>query len=407
MKTIQKIITSLVLFLSLTSLTSCRKEIAIYADEDVSEIVSKVSSWLDKQKQAPNSSSIKIVSSNSTETKLASAKSTSNSIIDMFKDNLEYNQRLQSDINKKHNYIIIPIKDDVKSKKNIESFSSLCLILITDKTGKIISGTIACYLPKDGKPKGYNGVRTVADIFKGKGPADSGMVQFMDVTGRFLHEIGFKKGKVSSYAEIKRKANNQLISSQSECTNWYLITTYYDQYGAVISESSRYIGTTCIGDGGDCTGSELRRLCPGEGGGGGGGDESQNNQWEESINSSSSESGFLTDDSPSGPAGAGIIEPPVEINHFARKKMQSILGADVCYDVVISPAQIMNPSIVIVRSNGTTVWREACLIAQSTHWHHLTPVSVWIEWNGTLKVDYIWYGGANWQTRPHRHVRIA
>jgi len=233
------------------------------------------------------------------------------------------------------------------------------------------------------------------------------MVQFMDVTGRFLHEIGFKKGKVSSYAEIKRKAINQLISSQSECTNWYLVTTYYDQYGAVISESSRYIGTTCIGDGGDCTGSELRRLCPGEGGGGGGGDESQNNQWEESINSSSSESGFLTDDSPSGPAGAGIIEPPVEINHFARKKMQSILGADVCYDVVISPAQIMNPSIVIVRSNGTTVWREAYLIAQSTHWHHLTPVSVWIEWNGTLKVDYIWYGGANWQTRPHRHVRIA
>jgi len=168
MKTIQKIITSLVLFLSLTSLTSCRKEIAIYADEDVSEIVSKVSSWLDKQKQAPNSSSIKIVSSNSTETKLASAKSTSNSIIDMFKDNLEYNQRLQSDINKKHNYIIIPIKDDVKSKKNIESFSSLCLILITDKTGKIISGTIACYLPKDGKPKGYNGLEQLRIFLKAK-----------------------------------------------------------------------------------------------------------------------------------------------------------------------------------------------------------------------------------------------
>jgi len=96
---------------------SCWKEIATYPEEDVSEIVTKVSTWLDNQKKVPNESVSGNVRSNSTETKLASPKSTSNSNIDMLKDNLEYNQRLQSDINKKHNYIIIPIKEDVKSKK--------------------------------------------------------------------------------------------------------------------------------------------------------------------------------------------------------------------------------------------------------------------------------------------------
>ena len=87
--------------------------------------------------------------------------------------------------------------------------------------------------------------------------------------------------------------------------------------------------------------------------------------------------------------------------------MQTVNGFDMYTDVIISPAQILNESIVFVRSNGVTVYRDARISAPGTSWQYLTSVSVWIEWNGTLFVDYGWYGGVDLQTRPLHHVRIG
>ncbi len=246
---------------------ACQKNISTDYETGTSELAMKVNNWLENQKQESGTSGTNAIHSNTTNTIKNPSHSKRNENIDLLKENLEYNARLQSELNSKFNYLIIPIKDKVKTVKRIDKNASLSLILITDKIGNLISGSIACYLPKDGKSRGYSAVNITAEILKGKAPKDSGIVKFMDITGRRLNEFGFNMGRISSYGVIKQKINDQTqVLNIYACTDWYLITTYYDDYYNIIEQTSEYIGTTCQ----NCDDGEYGSLCPGNGNGGGG-----------------------------------------------------------------------------------------------------------------------------------------
>ena len=155
----------------------------------------------------------------------------------------------------------------IKAKKHVDQSASLALVLITDKTDKIISGSIACYFPKDGKHKGYNGVQIIADIYKGKAPKDSGLLRYLDVTGRRLHEIGFKNGYMSTYGVIKSKTPDSTKSVNAViCIDWTLTTYIYDSNHYLVDVIVEDLGTTCE----DCVSGDFGSLCGDSGGGGGG-----------------------------------------------------------------------------------------------------------------------------------------
>lgn len=389
-----------IFFVTVLFLSSCKKDIS--SDYSSPELSMKVNSWLDKQKQKDMTQETLIAQSSSVETKTSDSDSKKNENIDMLKANLEYDARVQSEISRNYNYIIIPIKDEIKIKKKVEKSATLSLVLITDKSDNIISGSIACYLPKDRKPRGYVGVQTIADVYKGKASTDSGMIKFMDVTGRRLHEIGFKKGRISSYGEIKSKNTNQTkVSNISECTDWYLNTTYYDEYYNIIEQTSEYIGTTCTG----CNSGEYGSPCPGAGGGGSGGSGGNNGQeWQEEVTSSSDEIGGFQDNTPSGIS----TEPNIHLSYGAMKKIMTVNQLPFVYDVNVFPITIpfAEQEVTFISSNGTTVWRSAFITNQRTTWCVLTQPVVMITWAGLLRLEYVWFGGWDMVIKPVSHIKV-
>lgn len=383
-------------------LTSCHKEIEVTKTTDSPNLLTKVSSWLDAQKLGIKNESNK-VQINSSQNNSSSTTATKNNNIELLKNALDYESALQSDINEKSDYIIIPINDDLKAKKHVVADASLALLLVTNKAGKIISGNIACYIPGDGKSRGANeGAKIVAAIMKGKAPKDSGLLKMMDVTGRRLHEIGFKNGLLSSYGVITNKTKDDASTATNSisCFAYYLVTTFYDQSGVVVNETREYLGTVCTG----CDDGNYNSLC----GSGGGGDYNVPSPWTEDQNGDINIEGTFvdTEPSPDGPLGMPN-EPTIHIKCIFRKYLNIVDGLEVLESVNIFPAQIMNPLVDFIAPSGVTVTRDSWFSLQQNRFVPITLTTVWVEWTAGLHVDYGWYGGQLFQVRPFRQVKVG
>lgn len=402
-----KKITSRVLWTVLVfqfALTSCHKEIANQGNEFAPELSARVNNWLDKQKQglSRNSNSSSVTQQVNSNEKSANATAiVKGANIDLLKTSLKYGSEIQLTINKRYNCIVLPINDDIKAKKHVEQCASLSLVLITDKEGKIISGNIACYLPKDGKA--ISAANRIADIYRGKLPADSGTVKYMSVTGQRLHQFEFKKGRMTSYGTITSKENSS-TATNSLCIEWYLVTTYSFNDGSSY-QTSEYLGTTCYG----CDDPNYGSLCPDYSNGGGTSGSSNPSVDEIDVTVDDNSPGFDPTggtEVPDGPEGLGTPEPQVRIRHIARKKLTEFYGLPFCYDVDIYPATILNPEVEYVAQNGTPIFRSAFFSVQRTRWHITTQPVAWIEWTATLNKEYAWWGGFISEVSPYSHVEI-
>ena len=379
--------------------TSCHKNIDTIGSWANNELANKVSTWLDKQKRGTQNSNQNTVQ-NYTEKAQSSTNTGKNANIDLLKNSLDYESALQSDISHKYNYIVVPIHDDIKAKKHVDASASLALVLITDKAGKIVSGHIGCYIPKDGKPRGSKGAGIVAAMLKGKAPADSGMLKVMDVSGRWLHQIAFTKGSMSSYGVITNKKDSSSKStSYVSCLDWYLVTTYYDQNGNIVGQTSEYVGSSCSG----CDDSSYMSLCPsGEGGGGDGTSETPVYSSED-ISASTDEFGDFSESG--GPSAPGF-EPPVHIHGSAKKDTYELFGLDWVYKVTIYPALITNPDVDYISSNGNNISRSAFISSQNYTWGLVYEPVIWVRWSGVLHKEYTWYGGQIFEVAPWTLVKI-
>ena len=98
-----------------------------------------------------------------------------------------------------------------------------------------------------------------------KPSGDDGILNILTVTGTWLAKLETKNGKLYSIGNITTKdsKNSNKVTNVADCTDWYLVTTYYYSDGSTY-ETWEYLGTTCS----DCNDPAYMNLCPDDGGGG-------------------------------------------------------------------------------------------------------------------------------------------
>lgn len=185
-------------------------------------------------------------------------------------NNLDYdNIRFETRKNEE-NIIIIPIKETAKEHLNISAKylslnenSTLNLMVIQDRDGKLRWSSIVAFLPADGKKRQVLPDRTIQNILNNETVNEEGMFKFIDLNSRLAYQLEYKKGKLFSWGTPMRKdqlPSNQLpkpatkkssgtkvmnYSLPTNCIAYYLVTTYYDTEGVYIDEEEEYLFTIC------------------------------------------------------------------------------------------------------------------------------------------------------------------
>jgi hypothetical protein len=229
-----------------------------------------------------------------------------NANVDLLEQNLDFTAARIEQLDDRIDFLIVPIKDELITKKKLDKNSTLTLLLITDKLGKISSGSIVYFLPSDNQKHALLPQNTFSNMFTQKKVVLDGMYKMLTPSGRWISQFGIKNGKLVSYGEPRPSNKAGKINQKTTtCIDWYLITTYYYTDGT-IEETKEYLGTTC----GDCISTDgYAYFCqnPDGSGGGGGTSDPDPNQPEniESVQEVVSESTSSSTDIGSGPSPNG------------------------------------------------------------------------------------------------------
>jgi len=221
-------------FLFNVLLIACKKTDLVSKNpvDNSDNVAEKVSSYLESQK-----------------IKTSNARTTSgnrNANIDVLEGSLDFNAFRTEPLDNRRNLLIVPIKDELIVKKNLEANSTLCLLLITDKKGKIGSGSIVYFLPADGKKRALLPNNTLSNMINGEKVDLDGRYKMLSLTGTWISQFQVKNGKLFSAGNVQQKndPNKSTQKASARCIDWYLVTTYYWDDGSVTREE-QYITTTC------------------------------------------------------------------------------------------------------------------------------------------------------------------
>jgi hypothetical protein len=214
----------------------------------------KVDAWLEKKKL---------------ETPLKSQS------IDLLKNNIDISEARYESLNEEKQFLIIPIKENYRAEKRIDRNAMMDLVLLLDKTGKVLKGTIVMFIPDGKSPGGRLPSNAIYKVYNSKKIDQDGEFRFFSVTGKRLYEIRYKSGQAYSYSRLKKgppkaASNGGSIfgGGSGECIDWYVVTSVYVD-GVLVDQYEVYVGTTC----GGCHDQNFASLCPDTGGGSSGGDE--------------------------------------------------------------------------------------------------------------------------------------
>jgi hypothetical protein len=239
--------------LSLTicaTLTSCKKEVPTSLGVEKT-LATTVTKWLESQKSVRQPSKAEN--------------------IEQLKGNLDFSKASIEPFTDGDQLIVIPIKETFRDVKLPGSRSILNLVLINDRQNIIKNGRIAIYIPAAGEKLNKVPRNTFSRILTAETISCNGIFNFLSVSGTLLHKYEYKDGRLSSFGEVSNQAhgNSQNISEKSvngNCTDWYIVTTYYSN-GVLLYQESQYIGTTCEG----CDDQNYQSICPDTGTGSDGG----------------------------------------------------------------------------------------------------------------------------------------
>jgi hypothetical protein len=89
----------------------------------------------------------------------------------------------------------------------------------------------------------------VENFYSLKNISETGTYKYYNDDSRFMSEIKFNKGVFQGISVLLRKASLLLSNQRTEsgCTDWYIITTFYNSNGSITGQYETYIGTTCDG----------------------------------------------------------------------------------------------------------------------------------------------------------------
>jgi hypothetical protein len=223
-------------------LASCQKDVEKKNDHD--ELISKIYSWLEKQK-SPNQPN-----------KAAN--------IDLLKENIDFSTLKFEPFTNNEQFIVIPIKENYKIKKNIEKNTPAVLLLVQDKPGNIIRGNIVQYFPENNQPMNSIPDNTFSKMYAEKKLECNGLFRFLSPTARWMYQREYKNGQLSSFGFVK--ADNTQARTTTDCTLYFLILTLWVD-GVPVAKEAIYLGQICETD---CDDAVNQSLCPDYGDGSGG-----------------------------------------------------------------------------------------------------------------------------------------
>lgn len=196
--------------------------------------------------------------------------------IDLLKKSLDFEKVAFEKRNNGDDILIIPVEKNIKEALKIQGDYSLALVLVK-KVNKFRWSMIVAFKAEDGKPAILD-EKSIRSIVNNELVDKDGTYKFYNIMGKFLYQTTYKDKKLRSYGSVRKKENvksqtklqnsgpEHAIMNDITCTDWYLVTIYYDENNMVIMETRDYLFTTCEGDGeGGGDGSDGG----GEGGGGG------------------------------------------------------------------------------------------------------------------------------------------
>ena len=228
-------------------LISCQKEVLQKANDN-DGMISKVNNWLDSKKPS------------------GKAKQSEN--VELLKNHLETSALKIENSSEGEKIVIIPVKEEFKTLKNIDKESIPNLVLIMDKMGNVRKGNLVLFYPQNGQAYSKVPDNTFYNILNTAKPECNGKFRYLSVTGKKLHELEYENGHLKSFGFLKDSTKNNTTRANDFCVDWSWHYTVYDEWGFVVYQWDEYIGTTCQGE--DCFDPYNAMLCPMDASSGGG-----------------------------------------------------------------------------------------------------------------------------------------
>ncbi|MBN8665476.1 MAG: hypothetical protein J0L83_12910 [Chitinophagales bacterium] len=257
-------------------LASCAKKIE--SADTVNNLTNDINSWLQKQRiksisgsSKSDESLVQTTESSTVTTNLSGSNKNRN--IDHLQKAIFRTKGNLLTSNKNYNIYFLQIHDSLKVQLGITNNSVSNLIIIFDKNDKLLSGYISVFYPE--KEESLNNISSLSvqknllDIFNNKKPSLNGEYKTFGLGLNLISEIKVKDGKVISAGYVsnksKKNTNKNYETTTINCTDWYLITTYYYSDGTSF-ETETYLGRTCT----NSQNQEVENPQDDQGGGGGG-----------------------------------------------------------------------------------------------------------------------------------------
>src|SRR6266700_1207895 len=245
---------TLLMYALIISFNACRKEASpdkLTLHSAQAEITAKVNAWLDNQKSSINQEI--------------------NTRIKSLKENLDITRARFEMLSDKEQFLIVPVTDNFKPINNRGNNPVNNLLLIVNESGEIRKGNIVQYVPDNSQIGHEVPQNTFFKMFNEKSIDCNGAFRFLSIMDTYLYELKYENGALHSYGLMQPKMKTVTTNStNSDCVDWYIVTTYFYEDGTS-DRDWEYIGTTCDG----CPPNDPRVaqsfLC-GDGAGGGGGD---------------------------------------------------------------------------------------------------------------------------------------
>lgn len=219
--------------------TSCQKNLSEYLSSSQIAGITKIQLWLSKQ----------------------AIPSTEMAKFDELKASLDYRKFRIENFRNGETFFVVPINNSYKSFWDKSNEESKYLFMVVDVAGDIREGTIVHYRSKVDMP-----VNFFFNFHRNAIPGHDFRMTYLSLTDRLMERVGYSKNTVHTYTVPKKDPTSHRGNSQ--CTDWYMVTTTWYPDGSFDTEW-QYLYTTC--EGGQCP-PEIMCL-PGDGGGGSGGGE--------------------------------------------------------------------------------------------------------------------------------------
>jgi hypothetical protein len=194
--------------------------------------------------------------SNWLQAKIKPSSPLKNNYINKILDNVQYDKMYVEQLHTSENLIVIPLKNEYFSQhiKQQKNKPIQYLLLVENAEGKIRRGDLVLFFPENATLQKLP-VNYFHQFFMEEDLSVNGTFTLVTLGDVKQYEVVFKNGKKDNFklwrSEINTASNagnNANTSPTQNCTDWYLVTTYYLD-GIPVYSTSEYVGTTCSGGG--------------------------------------------------------------------------------------------------------------------------------------------------------------